>query len=89
MNILEKVNSGAYDTKKPYASILKDKKTYNAYMEDECRLSEEFKADLETEFEMKNHPKANLLYMKAYEFGHSSGFSEIYHYYAQLVELVK
>jgi hypothetical protein len=38
---------------------------------------------------MTGHPKADLLYSKAYSLGHSAGKEEIASYYDDLVELVK
>lgn len=52
-------------------------------------LHEQFQKDLEAHYEMTGHPKAALLYNKAYERGHSDGWHEIACVYADLVELVK
>jgi len=50
---------------------------------------EQFQKDLEAHYEMTGHPKAQLLYSKAYERGHSGGWHEIACVYSDLVELVK
>lgn len=47
-----------------------------------------FKADLEAEFGLVNHPKADKLFNKAWEMGHSAGLSNVYHYYDDLYELI-
>lgn len=60
-----------------------------AYNEDEARLDDEFRADLEEENGMTGHPKAPLLYGKAYERGHSGGHDNVRSEYEDLVELVK
>lgn len=52
-------------------------------------LEAEFQADLESYYEMTGHPKAGLLYWKAYERGHSGGMEEVANAYSDLVELVK
>lgn len=54
-----------------------------------AELESEFQEDLEAYYEMKGHPKAGLLYWKAYERGHSGGMSEVANEYSDLVELVK
>lgn len=53
------------------------------------RLEAQFRADLEEEFGMKDHPKANKLYWYAYQQGHGSGYSDVYLYYSDFVDLVK
>ena len=52
-------------------------------------LEGEFRRDLEITYDMVGHPKADLLYDKAYEKGHSGGMQEVANYYSDLVELVK
>ena len=52
-------------------------------------LEAQFQADLEAYYEMSGHPKAGLLYWKAYERGHSGGMEEVANVYSDLVELVK
>lgn len=51
-------------------------------------LEAEFQRDLEVEYHMVDHPKAALLYGKAWEMGHSGGLHEVANCYANLVELV-
>ena len=60
-----------------------------AYYADVNRLENQFRTDLESENEMIGHPKAPLLFSKAWEMGHSSGLSEVHNYYVDLLELVK
>jgi hypothetical protein len=52
-------------------------------------LERQFREDLEHYYEMVGHPKADLLYGKAYELSHSGGLEEIANTYSDLVELVK
>jgi hypothetical protein len=70
-----------------------DKVAYNearaAYSADGGRLSDQFKADLEAENGVVGHPKADLLWSKAYDHGHSAGFAEITIYYNDFVDLIK
>lgn len=51
-------------------------------------LEAEFRHDLEVEYHMVGHAKADLLYGKAWQMGHSGGLHEVAVYYADLVELV-
>lgn len=60
-----------------------------AYNEDNGRLGTLFRVHLELEHGMTGHPKADKLFAKAEENGHSSGMSEVAVIYADLVELVK
>lgn len=59
------------------------------YGVDQRRLDNKFKTDLEAEYGLTGHPKADLLYSKAYEMGHSSGHAEVANYYGDLAELLK
>lgn len=59
------------------------------YRENGGKLMDQFRSDLEAEYEMTDHPKASLLWEKAWERGHSGGFSDVYSAYADMVELVK
>lgn len=60
-----------------------------AYYADEDRLAWVFRRDLEEENGVPHdHPKAQMLWDKSYEQGHSSGLSEIANVYDDLSELV-
>jgi hypothetical protein len=51
-------------------------------------LEAQFQTDLEAEYGMTGHPKAALLYHKAWERGHAYGLSEVASVYAGMVDLV-
>lgn len=51
-------------------------------------LEAEFRHDLEVAFGMMGHAKADLLYSKAWQMGHSAGLNEVASYYSDLVDLV-
>lgn len=59
-----------------------------AYHARSAALEAEFRHDLEVYYLMVGHPKADLLYGKAYQMGHYAGMQEVAHYYSDLVELV-
>lgn len=44
---------------------------------------------LETEHDLGKHPKKDLLYQLAWDYGHSCGFHEVELYYSTLAELLK
>lgn len=59
-----------------------------AYREDSGRLGEQFRKDLEAEFNVEGHPMADKLYSMAYEHGHSAGMAEVASYYGEFSELL-
>lgn len=75
------------------AAYTADKAKYeadkDAYLKDDNAREATFVAALHEYHGMTGHPKADLLYSKAYERGHSNGHEEIANYYDDLVELVK
>ena len=60
----------------------------NAYRADEQRLVKEFAQDLYEEFDVLRFAKRDKAFALAWEYGHSSGFSEVYNYFADLAELL-
>jgi hypothetical protein len=66
-------------------AYLKHKSDYNAC---ELRLCLEFKRDALEDLGITDNPKADLLFDKAWEKGHSSGFREVYDHLNDLVELI-
>lgn len=59
------------------------------YDEEEGRLRQVFQADLEAEYGLAGHPKADRLFGIAWDHGHSSGYSDVAGYYGELAELLK
>ena len=82
-DVYEAVQAGLYNSKLKWED---DKKAYHL---DCARLMKVFKQDLFEQYGVTNHPKAELCYGKAYEYGHSSGMSEIAIAFADLVELIQ
>jgi hypothetical protein len=68
-----------------------DEVSYNAHMnhyyEEQEKLKNEFREDLIAEYHMTNHPKANKIFDKAWELGHSKGHEEVEYYFQDLTEL--
>lgn len=59
------------------------------YYNEESRLHQQFIDDLEKENGMENNPKKDILWAKAWEHGHSSGYEDVINIYEDLIELVK
>jgi hypothetical protein len=59
------------------------------YNVESARLHTEFKEDIFDEFGVQNHPKRERVFEMAWDRGHSSGFSEVYLVFEELVELIK
>lgn len=53
------------------------------------RLTALLQADLEAEYGVTGHPKAALLWSKAYDRGHGSGMGEVISVWTDLVELIQ
>lgn len=85
----EKANDGVYRTQLPYARATHDRPVYEAYEADINRLHQLFRSDLEHEFGMVGHPKADALFRLAWEHGHASGHAEVASYYSEFAELAK
>lgn len=66
-----------------------EKEARDAYYRQMGELTEQFRRDVEAENDMIGHPKASLLWSKAWEMGHSAGLGEVLTYYEDLVELVQ
>jgi len=61
------------------------RKEYN----DECnKLHQEFQNDLFEEYGVSDNPKRFKCFDLAWEHGHSSGYSEVYNYFGDFVELI-
>ena len=101
MDFEEKLRTGYYKNKLPYARVGRSTppettqegrevhEIARAYKAEEQRLHAEFRADLEAEHNVTKNPKRDLLFAKAWDMGHSSGFSEVANHYADLVELIR
>jgi len=74
------------------AKFEEDKAAYEearrVYRAEEERLLAKFKADALEEVGLKDHPKADIAWAKAWEHGHSSGFSEIYYWLDEFAEVI-
>lgn len=53
------------------------------------RYGEELRKSLESEYSMGDHPKAELLWRLAWDYGHSDGDYIVTSYYEDLLELLK
>lgn len=95
LGLFDKLQSGYYTTNNyEYVSraqalrdpaLARQKELYEADMQ---RRLDEFKADALEKAGLTGHPKADKVYHKAWEMGHSSGLHEVAHYLMDLAELV-
>lgn len=95
MTFIEKLQSGYYSANiYPYVSYKEAKvdpakdAQRKGYDVDSKRRHAEFKVDAFAELNITNHPKANLLFEKAWEEGHSNGYSEVWYHMQDLVDLI-
>jgi len=59
------------------------------YRVEKRKLEEQFQRDVEEHFGTVGNPKAQRFWELAWEFGHSFGFSEVYNYYSEWVDLIQ
>ena len=85
----DRLDSDYYTTKLPYCAYREDRTMAKAYWEDQQRLTSDFQADLFEEYEVTGHPKADLCYDLAYEYGQAAVYSEVHSYFSNLVQLIK
>tara|TARA_R110000868_G_scaffold304348_1_gene564878 strand:- start:156 stop:650 length:495 start_codon:yes stop_codon:yes gene_type:complete len=68
-----------------------DEVSYNAHMkhyqEENLRLQNEFREDLIEKYGMTHHPKANVIFNKAWDIGCSSGLESVDYYFHDLITL--
>ena len=94
MNVFDKIRAGTYKNELPYPSMSQflNREGYNegmkTYHEETWRLEAQLRADLEQEFGTAGNPKADKLWGKAWEHGHSGGYSEVANCYSDLYELI-
>jgi len=90
LTVREKIQAGEYRSKLPYPERLAAdyRELRRAYQLDQARLDLQFKVDLIRENGVEGHPKADLCYSKAWDHGHSSGYSEVVTYFEDFVELL-
>jgi hypothetical protein len=84
-----KINRNCYRTSLPYFTSKGNPEGAKAYRESERYLAECFKKDLFEDLGITDNPKAEKLYLIAYDLGHSSGYSEVYGYAQDLVDLIR
>jgi hypothetical protein len=90
-SVYAKLQRGDYINNKPYPSksFLSYKELKEEYNKEDRRIIEQFKNDCFMELDVVKNNKAELLWSKAWENGHSAGLSEIWNVMQDLVELIK
>lgn len=97
-SVSEKLRDGDYQTKLPFKTKKLDRDVNFAYISDVGRLEIQFRSDAFVELnllkldadgnEVYKHPKADLLWSKAWDRGHSMGLSEVWFDLTDLSELL-
>lgn len=59
------------------------------YREENLRLQNEFRRDLIAKYNMTDHPKADKLFNKAWDYGCSLGYSSTEDYFIDLIDLME
>jgi len=85
---VEKCKSFAKAVETHEADILKYKESRVIYQQKTAELHEQFKQDLFEYLGISNNPKKDLLFSKAWEYGHSCGLYEVYLHAEDLVDLI-
>lgn len=73
--VMEKNDAGFAEAIKPY----RDEKS---------ALHDEFLRDLFEDLGITDNPKKDLLFSKAWDYGHSGGYSDVYNHACDLVDLI-
>jgi hypothetical protein len=86
------MNFEKYENKLPYpygVTLTNDERlAREKYHEETRRMKALFKQDLLEEFGLVGHKKAEKFFSLAWEYGHASGYAEVYSYAQELVELL-
>lgn len=87
------INSDAFENKKPYPSTDRWSPEGRAmvadYRAEESRIIGHFREACEKAFGMAGHPKAELLWKKAWEHGHANGYRDVLFYYDDFAEFLR
>lgn len=59
------------------------------YDDESSKLYQEFRNDLFEEYGVSDNPKRFRCFELAWEHGHSSGYSDVYNYFGDFVELIR
>jgi hypothetical protein len=83
LDVWDKLERGAYTIERGFES------SSTTALNEILRLEAEFKRDLLAYYEVTDSPKADKAFAIAWDIGHASGYSDIAHTFADLVELIK
>lgn len=97
-SVEDKLRDGDYKTKLPYVVNRVDPKGHKAYRADQSRLQDQFRTDALVELKLLElstneevlfkHPKAELLWDKAWDRGHHGGLAEVWNEIQDLKDLI-
>ena len=76
-----------YENTLPYS--ITDHVVRDAFNTEQHRIINQFYKDVKADLDITDNPKANMLMVKAWTSGHSSGYEEVYNHAVDLVDLIK
>ena len=82
------INTDDYINKLPFEKKRKDPDAHAAYNAEEKALYVKFKKDALQDVGLTGHAKAEAAFSLAWEYGHSSGYHEVYRYLCDLSDLL-
>lgn len=88
-DIYEKIRTKAYDNKLPFVRRSVDAIAWQDYQNETAQRLKEFEEDLAEHLGIRDNPKRDLLFSKAWERGHAHGFSEVLGCAEDLVEIIE
>ena len=90
VGIFERLERGDYRNKLEYPTGRYDgaAERRKEYREEDNRIRRAFREDVLRDVGLDGHPKASMLWDKAWERGHSSGYYEVYNEVLDLSELL-
>lgn len=74
--------------KETMAHRIETAKRLRAKVEKEAAELADLRTRLEKEHSTALHPKADLLWAKAWEHGHANGYADVEHWYSEFTELI-
>ncbi len=86
---VEKVKKYAAELEQYNKDVIPFEEALREWRRKEADLVEKFRKDALIRLGLSAHPKASLLYKKAWDHGHANGLSEVYWWLKDLAELLQ
>jgi hypothetical protein len=86
MSTLENIKACKYANLVSYGTT---EAQHKLYRQESQKIRDRFRSDLEADYGLKGHPKADLLWSLAWGRGHGEGYYQVYLEYDELSGLVR